>query len=57
VLSVKLAKESINHSFESHLTSGLEFERRNFNLTFATQDQKEGALAFLEKRKPRYQGH
>lgn len=57
VLSTKLAKESINHAFESHLSSGLEFERRNFALTFATSDQKEGACAFLEKRKPNYQGN
>ena len=56
IISTKLAKESINYSFESHLKNGLEFERRNFNLTFATQDQKEGALAFIEKRKPKYQG-
>ncbi|PVV00333.1 hypothetical protein BB560_005292 [Smittium megazygosporum] len=52
---VQLAKEAINMSFEVPLQSGLQFERRLFQVTFATKDQKEGMSAFVEKRKPNYQ--
>ena len=52
----RLAKESVNASFETSLKSGMEFERRNFYLTFASLDQKEGMRAFLEKRSPHYTG-
>ncbi len=51
-----LAKESINRSFETHLEEGLHFERKNFYMTFASEDQKEGMSAFIEKRKPNYSG-
>lgn len=51
-----LAKESINRSFETHLEEGLHFERKNFYMTFASEDQKEGMHAFIEKRKPNYSG-
>jgi enoyl-CoA hydratase len=47
-----MAKESINRAFESPLTEGLLFERRLFHALFATDDQKEGMAAFVEKRKP-----
>jgi enoyl-CoA hydratase len=50
--SVLMAKESINRAFESPLTEGLLFERRLFHALFATDDQKEGMAAFVEKRKP-----
>ncbi|MCO4794228.1 MAG: enoyl-CoA hydratase/isomerase family protein [Bacteriovoracaceae bacterium] len=56
-VAVKLAKESIKKSFEMPLNEGLDFERRNFYLTFASKDQKEGMSAFLEKRKPTYKGN
>jgi enoyl-CoA hydratase len=56
-MAIRLAKESINKSQETGLTEGLEFERRNFYLTFSSKDQKEGMEAFLEKRPPQYQGH
>jgi enoyl-CoA hydratase len=36
------------------LTQGVKFERRNFHAAFATQDQKEGMAAFIEKRAPRF---
>jgi enoyl-CoA hydratase len=49
--SVMMAKESINRAFESSLSEGARFERRQFHALFATQDQKEGMAAFVEKRK------
>jgi len=55
-IAVLLAKEAINRSFETQLEEGLQFERRNFYLTFSTEDQKEGMQAFMEKRKPDYKG-
>ncbi len=56
-VAVALAKESVNKSFEMSLKDGLDFERRNFYLTFSSKDQKEGMRAFLEKRKPNYEGN
>jgi enoyl-CoA hydratase len=56
-VAVRLAKESVNKSFEIPLSNAVEYERRNFYLTFASQDQKEGMRAFLEKRKPEYKGN
>ena len=55
-VAVKLAKEAVNAAFEMPLSSALDFERRNFYLTFASRDQKEGMSAFLEKRTPEYKG-
>lgn len=55
-VAARLAKESINRAFETHLDEGLHFERKNFYLTFASEDQKEGMAAFLEKRKPEFKG-
>ena len=46
------AKESINRAFESSLSDGVMFERRMFHALFATEDQKEGMDAFVNKRKP-----
>ena len=46
-----MAKESVNRSFEATLAEGLRFERRLFHAQFATEDQKEGMAAFVEKRK------
>jgi enoyl-CoA hydratase len=45
-----LAKEAVNRSFETTLTEGLRFERRAFHGLFATEDQKEGMAAFVQKR-------
>ena len=50
--SVMMAKESVNRAFESSLSESLLFERRNFHALFATEDQKEGMQAFVQKRKP-----
>ncbi|WP_213575089.1 enoyl-CoA hydratase [Rhodococcus sp. USK13] len=47
-----MAKEAVNRSFETTLTEGVRFERRVFHSTFATEDQKEGMAAFVEKRPP-----
>jgi len=52
--SVMLVKESVNRAFESPLTEGLLFERRMFHAMFATEDQREGMAAFLDKRKPAF---
>jgi enoyl-CoA hydratase len=49
---VMMAKESVNRAYESTLAEGVRFERRLFHSTFATEDQKEGMAAFVEKRKP-----
>ncbi len=50
--SVLLAKACVNKAFEGGLADGVEFERRIFHSLFATEDQKEGMAAFLEKRSP-----
>jgi enoyl-CoA hydratase len=50
--AVMMAKEAINRAYESTLAEGLRFERRLFHATFATEDQKEGMAAFVEKRQP-----
>lgn len=55
-LAVQLGKEAVNQAFETSLTEGLADERRAFTLLFATQDQKEGMAAFIEKRKPEWKG-
>lgn len=55
-VAVRLAKESILRSFDTTLEGGLEFERKNFYMLFASKDQKEGMKAFVEKRKPDWKG-
>src|SRR5690554_2558880 len=50
--SVIMAKECVNMAYEGSLNETLMFERRNFHALFATDDQKEGMKAFVEKRKP-----
>jgi enoyl-CoA hydratase len=49
-----MVKESVNRAFETTLAEGVRFERRLFHATFATEDQKEGMAAFVEKRKPAF---
>src|SRR5712675_1222759 len=52
--SVIMAKEAVNRAYESPLAEGMLFERRLFHALFATEDQKEGMAAFVEKRKPKF---
>jgi len=52
--AVMMAKEAVNRAYEAPLAEGLLFERRLFHSLFATEDQKEGMAAFVEKRAPRF---
>ena len=52
--SVMVAKEAVNRAFEVSLAEGVAFERRVFHALFATEDQKEGMAAFVEKRSPQF---
>ena len=54
VVATMMIKESINRAFEVSLQEGLRFERRTFHSIFATQDQKEGMQAFVEKRQANF---
>ncbi|KPQ06939.1 MAG: enoyl-CoA hydratase Crt [Rhodobacteraceae bacterium HLUCCA12] len=53
-IATKVVKEAVNRSYETTLREGLLFERRSFHALFATDDQKEGMSAFLEKREPQF---
>lgn len=53
-LATLAVKEAVNRSYETTLREGLLFERRLFHALFATEDQKEGMSAFLEKRQPQF---
>lgn len=55
-LAVRMAKDSVDAAFETTLTEGLKAERRNFYPLFSTEDQREGMKAFVEKRKPNWEG-
>ncbi len=55
-VALRLAKESVLKAFETTLSEGLEHERKLFYMLFATEDQKEGMRAFMEKRKPEFKG-
>lgn len=56
-LALMAAKESVNRSYETTLSEGIRFERRIFNALFATEDQKEGMAAFVEKRSAKFTGN
>lgn len=53
-IAVRYAKEAINRGYETDIETGMSIERDLFGLCFATEDQKEGMSAFLEKRSPEY---
>ena len=55
-VAVKLAKEAVLKAHDLSLSDGLEYERKLFYSLFATEDQKEGMKAFLEKRDPEFKG-
>lgn len=55
-VATRMAKEAVLKTFETSITEGLEFERKNFYMLFASEDQKEGMKAFLEKRQPTFSG-
>ncbi|MEK4245815.1 enoyl-CoA hydratase-related protein [Psychrobacillus sp. FSL K6-2684] len=55
-ISLRLIKDSVNKAIDYSLHEGMQYERKNFYLLFGTEDQKEGMSAFVEKRKPNYQG-
>ena len=54
MISVMAVKEAVNRAEETTLAEGLLFEKRLFHSMFATEDQKEGMTAFLEKREPQF---
>ena len=56
-LTVGIAKECVNKSYEMSLHEGLNYEKRLFYSTFATEDRKEGMTAFAEKRKPAFKNN
>lgn len=55
-IAVRMAKEAVNKAFETTLAEGLDAERQRFYMLFATEDQKEGMRAFIEKRQPAFTG-
>jgi enoyl-CoA hydratase/carnithine racemase len=54
LIAVMATKESVNRAYESTLAEGVRFERRLFHALFATEDQKEGMEAFVDKRAPQF---
>ncbi|MGA9232933.1 MAG: enoyl-CoA hydratase-related protein, partial [Exiguobacterium oxidotolerans] len=56
-MSVRLIKDAVDKAGDLSIQDGMEHERRNFYLLFATDDQTEGMQAFLEKRQPTFKGN
>ena len=56
-VALRLIKSAVNRGISMSLESALDYESRAFEMLFTTQDQKEGMLAFVEKRKPKFAGH
>jgi enoyl-CoA hydratase len=55
-VAIRLAKEAVLQAYETSLEAGIAFERRCFQALFSTEDKREGIRAFLEKRRPEFQG-
>jgi enoyl-CoA hydratase len=55
-IAVQIAKETVLKAYETSFENGLQFERKNFYLLFASEDKAEGMKAFIEKRKPIWKG-
>jgi enoyl-CoA hydratase len=55
-VAVRLAKDAVLKAQDLSIEEGLDYERRVFYLLFATEDQKEGMAAFIEKRPPKWKG-
>lgn len=55
-VAARAAKKMINQAFEAPMSEGLATEKQEFYNLFATEDQKEGMQAFVEKRKPEWKG-
>ena len=55
-LALRIAKDAVLQAHEMNLSDGLAYERKLFYLLFASEDQKEGMRAFVEKRKPDFKG-
>ncbi len=53
-IAIKLTKDAVNKAFEVGLEDGLQFEKKNFYMLFATEDRTEGMNAFIEKRQPEW---
>ncbi|MEH7377288.1 enoyl-CoA hydratase/isomerase family protein [Neobacillus drentensis] len=54
--AVRMIKDSVNKAVDYSLYEGMQYERKNFYLLFASEDQREGMEAFVEKRKPNFTG-
>lgn len=55
-VALRMAKEAVLQSFEGTLSGGVQYERNLFSMAFASEDQKEGMRAFIEKRRPDFKG-
>lgn len=55
-IAIELVKETVLKGLDASLDAGLALETRAIQITFATQDKKEGMTAFIEKRKPKFEG-
>ena len=55
-LAIQLAKEAVLAGMDAPMTSALALEVKSLQILFSSQDQKEGMRAFIEKRKPKFQG-
>lgn len=55
-VALRMAKSCVNEGLRMDLEAGLQYEQRCFSILFSTEDQKEGMKAFIEKRKPNFQG-